>query len=281
MLSCEGIGKNIEQAINNALLELKASREDVDIKILDEGGFFRKAKVLVTISEDAVEKYEKRQENRAKEQEQTVAIEVKDEPIYTKDEDVEEPVDQIVSNKKEKTRIPDVDNAKKFVSGLLEVAGINADITSQENENEVFLNLVGASDVIGFRGEGINALQYLTSVYVGKNNRHAKKIRIDSDNYRAKREDTLIALAHRMARKVAKTNHSVRLEPMMANERRIIHSALSDDKYVETFSKGEEPYRYLTIVPKGQAPKTSYETKSKQEAGEASQEYEILEQSEE
>ena len=59
MLSCEGVGRNIEQAINNALLELKASREDVDIKILEEGGFFKKAKVLVTISEDAIEKYEK------------------------------------------------------------------------------------------------------------------------------------------------------------------------------------------------------------------------------
>ena len=60
MLSCEGTGKNIEQAITNALLELKASREDVDIKILEEGGFFKKAKVLVTISEDAIEKYQKK-----------------------------------------------------------------------------------------------------------------------------------------------------------------------------------------------------------------------------
>ena len=70
MLSCEGIGKNIEQAINNALLELKASREDVDIKILDEGGFFKKAKVLVSISEDALEKYEKKEEIKKQEQEE-------------------------------------------------------------------------------------------------------------------------------------------------------------------------------------------------------------------
>ena len=61
MRSCEGTGKNIEQAINNALLELKASREDVDIKILSEGGFLKKAKVLVSISEDALDKYEKRE----------------------------------------------------------------------------------------------------------------------------------------------------------------------------------------------------------------------------
>ena len=96
----------------------------------------------------------------------------------------------------------------------------------------------------------MNAIQYLANVYVAKNNRHCKKIRIDCDNYRAKREDTLIALANRMARKVAKTNHPVKLEPMTANERRIIHTALADDKFVETISKGEEPYRYLTIYPK-------------------------------
>ena len=248
MLSCEGIGKNIEQAINNALLELKASREDVDIKILDEGGFFKKAKVLVSISEDALEKYEKKEEIKRQEQEE-VAQEQEQELIPAH-EDKEEPVDHIVSTKTEEVKTPDIDKAKQFVAGLLKVANVEADVTSEENKEEVFLNLVGASDIIGFRGEGLNAIQYLANVYVGKNNRHAKKVRVDCDNYRAKREDTLIALANRMARKVAKTNHPVRLEPMTANERRIIHTALAEDRYVETFSSGEEPYRYLTIAPK-------------------------------
>lgn len=245
MLSCEGIGKNIEQAINNALLELKASREDVDIKILEEGGFFKKAKVLVSISEDAIDKYEKREALKQEEQQINNTQEI----IPAKD-DKEEPVDEIISNKVEVEKIPDVDKAKQFISGLLQVANIQADVTSQENKEEVNINLVGASEIIGFRGEGLNAIQYLANVYVGKNNRHAKKVRVDCDNYRAKREDTLIALANRMARKVAKTNHAVRLEPMTANERRIIHTALADDKFVETFSSGEEPYRYLTIAPK-------------------------------
>ena len=254
MLSCEATGKNIEQAINNALLELKASREDVDIKILEEGGFFKKAKVLVSISEDAIEKYEKKEE--LKKQEQEKEIEAVKEPavaevVLTREQDVEEPVDHIVSIKKEENKIADIDKAKNFVSGLLNTAGVQADVISEENKEEVFLNLVGASEIIGFRGEGLNAIQYLANVYVGKNNRHCKKVRVDCDNYRAKREDTLIALANRMARKVAKTNHAVKLEPMTANERRIIHSALADDKFVETISKGEEPYRYLTILPKG------------------------------
>ena len=249
MLSCEGIGKNIEQAINNALLELKASREDVDIKILDEGGFFKKAKVLVSISEDALEKYEKKEEIKKQEQEE-VKEPQKVEELIPAHEDKEEPVDHIVSNKTDVVKIPDIDKAKEFVTGLLKIADIQADVTSEENKEDVFLNLIGASDIIGFRGEGLNAIQYLANVYVGKNNRHAKKVRVDCDNYRAKREDTLIALANRMARKVAKTNHPVRLEPMTANERRIIHTALAEDRYVETFSSGEEPYRYLTIAPK-------------------------------
>lgn len=248
MLSCEGTGKNIEQAINNALLELKASREDVDIKIIEEGGFFKKAKVLVSISEDAIDKYQKHEEFKTKEE-----VKTEKEPVYTKEQDMEEPVDHIVSSKPQVEKVPDIDKAKEFVSGLLAVAGVQADITSEENKEEIFLNLIGASEIIGFRGEGLNAIQYLSNVYVGKNNRHCKKVRVDSDNYRAKREDTLIALANRMARKVAKTNHPVKLEPMTANERRIIHSALANDRFVDTISKGEEPYRYLTIIPKGKS----------------------------
>ena len=252
MLSCEAIGKNIEQAIQNALLELKASREDVDIKILDEGGFFRKARVLVTISEDAEEKYNKIQKAVQAEKEATKQEEENKQPeaTYTKDEDEETPVDHIESKAKVSSK-PDVEKAKEFVGGLLASAGMSADIVSEEQGEEIFLNLIGASDIIGFRGDGINAVQYLTNVYVGKNNRHAKKVRIDCNNYRAKREDTLVALANRIAIKVAKTNHPVKLEPMTANERRIIHSALADDKFVDTVSKGEEPYRYLTIFPKG------------------------------
>lgn len=254
MLSCEATGKNIEQAINNALFELKAVREDVDIKILDEGGFFRKAKVLVSISEDAISKYQKKEELKQEEAKIEAKVEEpKPEPekTFSRHEDEEEPVDHIVSTKPETTKVPDIEKAKTFVNGLLRVSGYaSADVTSQENANEIMLNLVGASEIIGFRGEGLNAIQYLANVYVGKNNRHAKKVRVDCDNYRAKREDTLIALANRMARKVAKTNHAVRLEPMTANERRIIHSALAEDRFVETFSTGEEPYRYLTITPK-------------------------------
>ena len=148
MLSCEGIGKNIEQAINNALLELKASREDVDIKILDEGGFFKKARVLVTISEDAEEKYNKIKKaveaEKIAENEQT---QKEEEAVYTKEEDYEAPVDHIESKEKVSDK-PDVEKAKDFVGGLLKTIGMNADITSEENSNEIFLIIVHP-DLVG------------------------------------------------------------------------------------------------------------------------------------
>mgnify|MGYP003309005180 CR=1 FL=1 len=103
-------------------------------------------------------------------------------------------------------------------------------------------------------GTAIMLANAVNSVFEDKMNyeydRHSKRVKVDCDGYRARREDTLIALAHRMERKVEKTHASVKLEPMTANERRIIHTALADSKTVETHSKGEEPHRFLVISPK-------------------------------
>lgn len=260
MLSVEAIGKNIEQAIENALFELKAIREDVDIKILDEGGFFRKAKVLVTISDDAKEKYEKREKAREaaleEEKQQPVVEEKTEQPVVeekqetTTDPDADEEIEVLVSENATPTSATDAEKAKYFLAGIIEKAHLSSTIEVKEEGDEVKANISGASELIGYRGEGLNALQYLTSVVVSKNNRHSKRVRVDCDGYRARREDTLIALAHRMERKVEKTHASVKLEPMTANERRIIHTALADSKTVETHSKGEEPHRFLVISPK-------------------------------
>lgn len=262
MLSVEATGRNIEQAIQNALFELKAPREDCDIKILEEGGLFKKAKVLVSISADEVEKYQKREqaknallsEAEEKEKPTTSIIPTKEElEAETVVEDHDEEIEVISSENQEhkaQKQEKDIDKAKYFLKGILNKTSLTGDVEIREEGDEIFANIVGCSDIIGYRGEGLNALQYLTSVIVSKNNRHAKKVRIDCDNYRAKREASLIALAQRMAKKVERTHASVKLEPMSANERRIIHTALAESLTVETFSKGEEPHRYLIIKPK-------------------------------
>ena len=253
MLSVEATGKNIEQAISNALFELKAVREDVDIKILEEGGLFKKAKVLVSISPDEIEKYEKREQLKNNEEVSSIIPTKQDleQETISVEDDKDEEVEVISSNKKIDKQEKDIEKAQKFIQGLLNKTSLTGSVELNEKGDEIFANIVGYSDIIGYRGEGLNALQYLTSVVVSKNNRHAKKIRVDCDNYRARRESSLIALAQRMAKKVERTHSSVKLEPMTANERRIIHTALAESNTVETLSKGEEPHRFLIIKPKG------------------------------
>lgn len=259
MLSVEATGRNVEQAISNALFELKASREDVDIKILDEGGLFKKAKVRVSISPDEIEKYQKREkkeenltdsQEKNKEEVDELNKEATLNDLLTKEEDVEEEIEILNSSKNQNEKEKDLEKAQKFIQGLLNRTTLTGNVECVEENDEIHANIIGYSDIIGYRGEGLNSLQYLTSVVISKNNRHAKKVRVDCDNYRARREASLIALAQRMARKVEKTHSSVKLEPMTANERRIMHTALSNSQTVETFSKGEEPHRYLIIKPK-------------------------------
>lgn len=259
MLSVEATGRNVEQAISNALFELKASREDVDIKILDEGGLFKKAKVRVSISSDEIEKYQKREkkeenltnsQEKNKEEVDELNKETTLNDLLTKEEDVEEEIEILNSSKNQNEKEKDLEKAQKFIQGLLNRTTLTGNVECVEENDEIHANIIGYSDIIGYRGEGLNSLQYLTSVVISKNNRHAKKVRVDCDNYRARREASLIALAQRMARKVEKTHSSVKLEPMTANERRIMHTALSNSQTVETFSKGEEPHRYLIIKPK-------------------------------
>ncbi|MBQ3494202.1 MAG: Jag N-terminal domain-containing protein [Clostridia bacterium] len=263
MLSIEATGKNIEQAIENALFELKAIREDVDIKILEEGGFFKKAKVLVSISEDAVEKYQSREKKRQEivaevKTEETVAEQAqqqeeepkKEEEVVAEQDDHDEEIEVLVSENAQPTSATDVEKTQYFINGIIQKAKLAGNVEVYESDDEVLAKITGASELIGYRGEGLNALQYLTSVMVSKNNRHSKRVKVDCDNYRARREDTLIALAHRMERKVEKSHSSVKLEPMTANERRIIHTALSNSKTVQTESKGTEPHRFLVISPK-------------------------------
>ncbi len=273
MLEVEATGKNLEQAIENALFELKAPREDVDIKILDEGGFFRKAKVRVSISEDMIDRYknrEKRHEeinkledeeltntkiDEVKDAEEKVEVnpeikpEIKEEKEETIDEKVEENTQEENKQKaKEKTdKRTEIEKAKDFIEGLLNKLSLTAKVELREEEDAIYADIKDYSDIIGYRGEGLNALQYLCTIYVSKNDRHAKPIRLDCEGYRKRREGSLIALAQRMARKVERTHSSVKLEPMTPQERRIIHMALADNENIETFSKGEEPHRYLII----------------------------------
>ncbi len=258
MLEVEATGKNLEQAIENALFELKAPREDVDIKILDEGGFFRKAKVRVSISQDEVEKYKNREKKSEPEIVETQKIEPfkepkteeKVEPVVKVDIPEEKPVQP---KEKKEDKKPEIQRVKDFLEGILNRLSLTAKVEIKEEDDAIYAEIKDYSDIIGYRGEGLNGLQYLCTVYASKNDRHTKPIRLDCEGYRKRRESSLIALAQRMGRKVQRTHSSVRLEPMTAQERRIIHMALADNEEIETLSKGEEPHRYLIIRERKQS----------------------------
>ncbi len=272
MRSCEGTGRNIEQAIENALFELKATRDDVDIKILSEGGFLKKAKVLVTISEDALPKYEKIEKLREEEKKENEPNETEEKDFVEtfmakKIESVSENKVQIIADeeyvkvdkkedgeievKKEKKEYFDKKvDVKDFLEKVLQTLNLTADIEVEEDEKFVRYKLNGENlnDLIGHHGECMFALSYyLNSVGISENR---KKIVLDIGDYRTKRAETLTNLAKKVASKVAKSGRYYKFEPMDASERKIIHTALQNDDRVTTLSKGEEPNRYLIVFPR-------------------------------
>lgn len=144
------------------------------------------------------------------------------------------------------------DKARDFILGVLEKMNIIADVEMVEDEDSLQLKIVGkdVGIIIGRRGETLDSLQYLTSLVVNKGEEGYKRVVIDIENYRQKREETLIKLADRLAEKVIRYKKPVTLEPMNPYERRIIHSSLQNNRYVETYSTGEEPNRKVVIALK-------------------------------
>ena len=136
-----------------------------------------------------------------------------------------------------------------FLFPIMESMNIDAAIEIEENDDEIYITLDGDNIgiLIGRRGETLDAMQYLLSLVINRNLGIYKRIILDAANYRQKREDILIRLANRMAEKATRMRRNLTLEPMNSYERRIIHSALQNHKYVDTYSVGEEPNRKVVI----------------------------------
>lgn len=145
-----------------------------------------------------------------------------------------------------------VDKAKDFLSKVLDKMGLEPVLDIKEEDNVITINVSGPKMgvLIGHRGETLDSVQYLTSLVVNKNSDKYKRVLLDTENYRSKREETLKRLAKRLANKVYKTGRKFTLEPMNPFERRIIHSTLQKDPNVTTYSEGNEPYRKVVITLK-------------------------------
>jgi spoIIIJ-associated protein len=235
----EVIAPSVEEAIENGLQELGLTEADIDIEILDEGkkGLLglgtRQARVVLKIKPRGVDTASKA----------TV--------LSDKDKS------QVESAKKEEVRgePEEVEIAREVIQTILEKMHVNANITVRLGDSDsdriqpVLIDIEGndLSFLIGRKAETINALQFITSLIVGRELGRWIPLQIDVQHYRKRREDELRKLARRIADQVSDTGRKQALEPMPPNERRIIHLELHDHPLVETESEGEDPARKVIV----------------------------------
>ena len=197
-------GKNVKEATENALKELGLSPSETDkvqVNVLQQGGFLKKAKVEVTLETG-------------------------------------------------------IERAKQFLENTLQKMGFAFTVDVTESAEKITFTLTGekSAAVIGYRGEVIDALQFLTSLVANKGEENFKRIVVDCENYRQKRDEVLKRLAEKLAAKAVRTGKRVELEPMNSYERRILHSVLQSHSEVHTESHGVEPRRCVVIIPNEEKP---------------------------
>ena len=239
-------GKDVETATALALDELKCSKDEVKITVLEEPsrGFLGIGSKLAKVRVEKIE---------VSENDKTEEIEVTEEIKETvTEETVENETSEVTSKKlirpdnmKEIEEHP----ALSFLKETTEKMGLELSFKAYADDNNVFIDIAGkdAGTIIGKRGQTLDAIQYLTSLAVNKKSEDYVRVVLDAENYRSKREKTLERLAHRLADKVVRTKRSVKLEPMNPYERMVIHAALVNSPKVKTRSEGEEPYRRVVI----------------------------------
>ena len=241
-------GTDIDTAVELALADLKLTIDEVDVTVLEEPsrGFFGIGSKLALVR---VEK-KKTQEVKEPEKKEKKTVE-KAEKAQTqktatpKKEEIKKEIEV-----KEENLVPCEDHeALRFLKEVIKEMGLDLDITAKKSENSLYLDIQGkdSGTIIGKRGQTLDALQYLTSLVANKESEVYTRVVVDAENYRAKREKTLEALANRLANKVVKTKRSVKLEPMNPYERKVIHAALHDHPKVVTRSEGQDPYRRVVI----------------------------------
>ncbi|MBQ9792889.1 MAG: KH domain-containing protein [Clostridia bacterium] len=246
MKKIEVTAKNVQKAIEQGLKELNVTQDQVDIKIIDEGGFFKKAKVELILDKEVEEQMLKEEAKKE------VAKEEKNNEPKAKKEKTEKPAKQEKEEKIAEEVKPDmIEYGTNFLKGLFEKMNVEAEITSFEADGCVTFNASGekVSTLIGKRGETLNAIQDVLANVMKNANYRDKKFYFDVENYKNRREISLINLAERMAKKALKIEKPIKLERMNAYERKIIHTALQSCEGITTKSEGEEPNRHLVIIP--------------------------------
>lgn len=264
MRSMEFSGRNVDEAIFHGLVEMGLSIDQVTTEIIqkESKGLFglgaKNAIVRITEREvpvtpvfEKLTKSEERPKNTDRKEDRKSEVKSNDRSERGKRDD-----------RSKKTSAPKIDyddelaktnEAALFLSDLLKMMKIDATVQAAQLEDGLRLNIVSDTDglLIGRRGETLDAIQYLVSLYWNKDRKENayRRVSVDTEDYRARREETLRKLAKHTAVRVVKTGRAVTMEPMNPYERRILHSALQSFRGVTTYSEGEEPNRAVIIAP--------------------------------
>ena len=236
-MKLEATGKSVEIAIQNGLLECGMKREEVDVKVIEEGGLFKKAKVILTWGEAQPEE------------------EVQAEPVVEEVEETVTETEQVEEEKVEKKKRV-VDTARleqagiNFLTGLAKFIDANATVTAEAKENEISFVVTGENlgKLIGFKGENLHAIQLLLSG-LKLRSEGAVRMYLDINGYKANKNQNIIDLANKVAEQAIKIERNIHLDPMSAYDRRIVHTTLQDRDDVTTESTGEGEKRHVVIKP--------------------------------
>lgn len=252
-------GKSVEDAFMNAIIQLETTSDNIDYEVIDKGsngilGFgSRPAKIKAWV---------KNQNKDEEDVQESISVEtapVKEEP---KQEVKPEPKKEVnVKNeskpapKKAEIDLESVDKViREFLNNMFGAMDMEVGISVQYDKDDDCVNVELSGEemglLIGKRGQTLDSIQYLISLVVNKEKDSYVRVKLDTEDYRRRRKETLESLARNIAYKVKRSKRPVSLEPMNPYERRIIHSALQNDKFVATRSEGEEPFRHVIVYLK-------------------------------
>lgn len=242
-------GKTVEEAITEATTKLGITSRELNYQVIEKGstGFLGigKKNAVIEVKTGTEEKIPEEKP-------------IKKKPVQQKAEKDKENVSAPEKKEKEakESSINDdiIRKAKEFAENIFNAMKVEAEVevSADVDNNTISMNLVGENMgiLIGKRGQTLDALQYIISLYVNKEAENYIHFKLDTENYRARRKQTLENLARNIAYKVKRNRRPIALEPMNPYERRIIHSTLQNDKYVYTKSEGVEPFRKVVVLLK-------------------------------
>ena len=257
-------GKNVDEALTNALIKLETTSDIVEYEVIEKGsaGFLGMGRKLAVIKVRKKEDKPVEANVKAKETEtqkvadSSVSYEpVKAEPVKSVDnnEIKDDSHEQPKKTSKYTTVMPNEEVERRittFLGDMFKAMNLEVKIDVKFDDPDcVNVELSGPNMgvLIGKRGQTLDSIQYLTSLVVNKGKDKYVRIKVDTEDYRNRRKETLESLAKNIAYKVKRSRKPVSLEPMNPYERRIIHSTLQNDKFVSTRSEGEEPFRHVVV----------------------------------